>query len=326
MSPDIQRVGRFPLQYRVIHGYRRAFIYAGHGPALLLIHGVGQSSATWEKLLPDLVRDHTVIAPDLLGHGASDKPRADYAVCAYASGMRDLLAVLGVERVTVVGHSLGGGVAMQFAYQFPERAERLILVGSGGAGREVHPLLRLASAPGAELLLPVLTAPPVRLAARLASHALHRLGAGVGQDVEFMLASYDTLAQATSRQAFLRTLRSVVDLRGQVVTMLDRCYLAAGVPTLLVWGDRDGVVPLAHAYRAYQAMPGSTLEIIPGAGHFPHHRDPERFLAVVRRFLDSTEPAEYRVESWRERLRAGPAARQVVQEGVCEGIAESSGT
>src|SRR3954454_18058244 len=144
----------------------------GSGPPLLLIHGIGDSSETWLEVIPELARRHTVIAPDLLGHGESAKPRADYAVAAYACGMRDLLSVLDVDRVTVVGHSLGGGIALQFAYQFPERCERLVLVGSGGIGPEVHPLLRIAAAPGAELGLSVAASAPVRAAMRLAAPVL----------------------------------------------------------------------------------------------------------------------------------------------------------
>src|SRR4051812_14111435 len=324
-----QRDDGFPLQFRSLHGYRRAFRLAGpldgSRPVLLLVHGIGQDSTTWSTVLGDLARDHTVIAPDLLGHGASAKPRADYSVGAYACGLRDLLTVLGIDRVTVVGHSLGGGVAMQFAYQFPERCERLVLVSSGGAGREVHPLLRLASVPGAELVMPFATASPVRRLARLLSDVVGMVGGELTQDLEFMLASYDRLARATSRRAFLRTLRSVVDARGQVVTGLDRCYLAAGVPTLLVWGARDGVTPFAHAARAHEAMPGSQLEVFAEAGHFPHHSDPARFLAVLRAFLASTEPAEYDRERWRQQLLAGRTADDLALQEA-ENVLASSGS
>ena len=136
----------YELQYRTVHGYKRAFVMAGKGPVLLLIHGIGDSSETWRELIPLLARDHTVIAPDLLGHGRSDKPRADYSVAGYANAMRDLLSVLGVEHATVVGHSLGGGVAMQFAYQYPDRCERLVLISSGGVSRPsfVNPSFRNA--------------------------------------------------------------------------------------------------------------------------------------------------------------------------------------
>src|SRR5207253_6139212 len=130
--PDVE------VHSRVIHGYRRVFRIAGSGPPLLLIHGIGDSSATWSTVMPALAQRHLVIAPDLLGHGESDKPRADYSVGAHASGIRDLLVALGVERATFVGHSLGGGVAMQLAYQFPQRCERLVLVASGGLGKEVN--------------------------------------------------------------------------------------------------------------------------------------------------------------------------------------------
>jgi pimeloyl-ACP methyl ester carboxylesterase len=141
------------LRHRTVHGYRRAYRMAGSGPAVLLLHGIGDSSESWVPVMADLARHHTVVAPDLLGHGGSDKPRADYSVAAYANGMRDLLTVLGIESATVVGHSLGGGVAAQLAYQYPERCERLVLVASGGAGRDVTPILRLAAAPLAEVFL-----------------------------------------------------------------------------------------------------------------------------------------------------------------------------
>src|SRR5689334_18884371 len=154
------------LEFRTIHGYRRAFRAAGSGPAILLIHGIGDNSTTWSSVQSTLAQRFTVIAPDLLGHGLSDKPRADYSVAAYANGMRDLLTVLGIERATLVGHSLGGGVAMQFAYQFPERTERLVLVASGGAGHGVSPLLRACTLPGANLGLAALRLPGAGVAVR----------------------------------------------------------------------------------------------------------------------------------------------------------------
>jgi pimeloyl-ACP methyl ester carboxylesterase len=299
-------VDQFELRYRVLHGYRRAYRMAGSGPALLLIHGIGDSSRTWLGVLPELARRFTVIAPDLLGHGGSDKPRADYAAAAYACGMRDLLSVLDVEQATVVGHSLGGGVAMQFAYQFPERCERLALVSSGGFGRGVHPLLRWAAAPGSDWLLPVGTAPPLRFVARgLAPFIRMAGGLGLGHDLHYLLERYQSLYDDTARRAFLRTLRSVVDWRGQAVTMLDRCYLTEGMPTLLVWGEEDGVIPVRHAHAAHRAMPGSRLEIFSDVGHFPHQAEPSRFVGLVLEFTASTAPSRFDQTRWRELLRHG---------------------
>ncbi|MET8249112.1 alpha/beta fold hydrolase [Streptomyces sp. NPDC005202] len=213
--------GELQLQYRVVHGYRRAFRMAGEGPVLILIHGIGDSSATWAGLVPDLARTHTVIAPDLLGHGASDKPRADYSVAAYVNGVRDLLTTLGVESATLVGHSLGGGVAMQFAYRFPERTERLVLLGAGGVGREANP--------GAAAGLPPRRAPDAVHApsARDVAPSGPRgtsdeaAGHGLGRDAPELLTLVDALPDEISRSAFIRTLRALVDWRGQVVTMLD---------------------------------------------------------------------------------------------------------
>ncbi|MDB4990727.1 MAG: hypothetical protein JWN04_5905, partial [Myxococcaceae bacterium] len=295
----------YEVQYRTIHGYRRAFVHAGKGPAILLIHGIGDSSDTWRDLIRQLARDHTVIAPDLLGHGRSDKPRADYSVAAYANAMRDLLTVLDVEKATVVGHSLGGGVAMQFAYQYPERCERLVVVSSGGVSREVSPLLRAATLPPAHAILPLLQLPTTRALGKALFRVLELLDTDIGRDTDDMLRIFDALPDATSRSAFIRTLHAVVDWRGQVITMLDRCYLTRGMPTLLIWGDRDAVIPYEHARLAHAAMPGSRLETFRGAGHFPHHSDPQRFVEVLYDFLAKTTPAPYSVDEWRLILRQG---------------------
>jgi pimeloyl-ACP methyl ester carboxylesterase len=250
-----------------------------------------------------------VIAPDLLGHGNSAKPRADYSVAAYANGMRDLLGVLGVDRVTLVGHSLGGGVAMQFAYQFPEKTERMVLVASGGAGHAVSPLLRAATLPGSQFVLSALRLPGARPAVAALVAVLERLDTGLGLDAPDLKRVVEALPDATARAAFIRTLRAVVDWRGQVVTMLDRCYLARAMPTMLVWGSRDSVLPVGHGYQAHAAMPGSRLEIFDGAGHFPFRTDPERFIALLEEFCATTTPSEWGVDEWRELLRAGrPAA------------------
>ena len=303
--PGRRREGPFRIQYATVHGYRRAYVKAGSGPAVLLIHGIGDSSDTWRPVLDALARHHTVIAPDLLGHGRSEKPRADYTIAGFANGMRDLLTLLDVDRVTVVGHSLGGGVAAQFAYQYPERCDRLVLVSSGGVGRAVSPLLRLAAVPGAEALMPMLGLPPVRVVSRIGAAAMRILNTALGRDAEEILAVFDALPNTEARQSILRTLRSGVDWRGQVITMLDRTYLAEGFPTLIVWGRRDAIIPIEHGYLAHAAFPGGALEIFDDAGHWPHHVDPARFVRVLTQFVAETEPSDFDGEEWRDRLRRG---------------------
>jgi pimeloyl-ACP methyl ester carboxylesterase len=317
-NPEPRRIGLDDpvpeLQFRTIHGYRRAFRIAGSGPVVLLIHGIGDNSTSWEPVHAHLARRFTVIAPDLLGHGKSDKPRADYSVAAYANGMRDLLSVLGIDRVTVVGHSLGGGVAMQFAYQFPQMVDRLILVGAGGVTKDVNIVLRLASlpvggeAPLALLRLPLML-PVLQVLGRLMGPVLS--STGVGRDIPNLLRILGELPEPTASRAFTRTLRAVVDWRGQVVTMLDRCYLAEPVPVQLVWGEKDPVIPVEHAHMVHAAMPGSRLEIFPGSAHFPHHDDPARFIDLVGDFIDSTAPAEHDQETMRELLRKGSTAHAI---------------
>ncbi|CAM3090029.1 alpha/beta hydrolase [Mycobacterium intermedium] len=301
------------LQFRTIHGYKRAFRIAGSGPAILLIHGIGDNSTTWTSIHATLAQRFTVIAPDLLGHGKSDKPRADYSVAAYANGMRDLLGVLDIERVTIIGHSLGGGVAMQFAYQFPQMVERLILVGAGGVTKDVNFVLRLASLPMGTEALAVLRLPLLLPAIQLVGKAVGQAvgTTRLGRDLPNMLRVLNDLPEPTASAAFSRTLRAVVDWRGQIVTMLDRCYLTQAIPVQIIWGSHDVVIPVRHAELAHAAMPGSRLEIFEDSGHFPFHDDPARFIDVVLRFIDTTEPPEYDQAALRELLRTGGGERTV---------------
>jgi pimeloyl-ACP methyl ester carboxylesterase len=289
-----------------VHGHRVRYRVAGtEGPVLLLVHGITGSSLTWQPIMGALGQDHIVIAPDLLGHGESAKPRGDYSLGAYASGVRDLLALLGHDSATIVGHSLGGGVAMQFAYQFPERTERLVLVDSGGLGREVNVLLRAAALPGAEFVLPLLAAQPLRDAAAAIGRAVGTVGLRPGPDLEEMARGFGSLGDFETRRAFVHTVRAIIDPGGQRVSARDRLYLAAELPTLIVWGARDRMIPVSHGVSAQQAMPGSRLEVFEDAGHFPHRSDPERFADVLLDFVEGTAPAAIDEESIRERLRTG---------------------
>ena len=285
-----------------LHGHRVSYRTAGEGPVVLLIHGIAGSSQQWLDSMTLLAEDHTVVAPDLLGHGRSAKPRGDYSLGAYAAGLRDLLVALDCSKATVVGHSLGGGIALQFAYQFPERSGRLALVSSGGLGREVHPLLRAATLPGSELVLPLISNDTVRNAGTAVSQMVGRLGFRAGPDIAEFARGYGSLADGDARQAFIHTLRAVIDHGGQRVNATDRLYLAADMPSLIVWGRRDPIIPVAHAGIAHRGMPGSRLEVFDDSGHFPQLDDPVRFARTVSDFIDSTEPADADADAMRARM------------------------
>ena len=291
------------LQETHLHGHRVCYRAAGSGPVIVLVHGITSTSATWQRVMPYLAERYTVIAPDLLGHGESAKPRGDYSLGAYASGVRDILVALGHDRATFVGHSLGGGIAMQLAYQFPERCERLVLVNSGGLGRELSFLLRAAALPGSEWVIPFLASPPVMGAGRAVGQALERLGLKAGTEIAEMARGHASLADRDARAAFVHTLRTMVDPGGQRVNANDRLYLAENVPFMLIWGERDSVIPVSHAYSAHELVPSSRLEIFPRAGHFPQLDEPQRFLDVLRDFMETTEPAKMAPEQWRALLR-----------------------
>jgi pimeloyl-ACP methyl ester carboxylesterase len=275
-----------------LHGHRLSYRTGGRGPLLVLVHGITNSSASWEPVLATLGQRFTVIAPDLLGHGDSAKPRGDYSLGASASLLRDLMLALGHERATIVGHSLGGGIAMQMAYQFPERVERLVLVSSGGLGRQVTPLLRAVALPGAELVLPLLASEPLVNAGAKVGGWMAQIGLRVGTDVSAMATGVASLRDIEARRAFVHTARSVIDVGGQRVDATHKLYLAEAVPTLILWGDRDPIIPARHGIRAHELMPGSSLRIFAGAGHFPHHHDPAGFTAAITEFVDTTRPSE----------------------------------
>ncbi|MEA2374005.1 MAG: hypothetical protein QOD53_468 [Thermoleophilaceae bacterium] len=288
-----------------LHGHRVSYRRAGWGPVIVLIHGITGSSLTWDEIIEPLAENYTVVAPDLLGHGESAKPRGDYSLGAYASGIRDLLSALGHDRATVVGHSLGGGVAMQMAYQFPERVERLVLVSSGGLGRDVNAFLRAAVLPGSELVLPVLAAPQVVSRLGAVGGFLGRIGLRAGADMEEIWRGFSSLSDAEARTAFIHTLRTIVDPGGQRVSATDRLYLAREMSTLIVWGERDPIIPFRHGLRASEQMPGSHLVSFPDAGHFPHRTDPKRFVRELVEFMETTEPSAVEEERFRELLREG---------------------
>jgi pimeloyl-ACP methyl ester carboxylesterase len=285
-----------------LHGHRVSYRTAGSGPVLLLLHGIANSGETWESVARPLSRHFTLIAPDLLGHGESATPRGDYSLGAHASGVRDILTTLGRDRVTVVGHSLGGGIAMQFAYQFPERCERMVLVSSGGLGREVHLLLRAAALPGADWVLPLITSPELLGVGRLVGGLLDRVRLAPSGDVKVLAEGFASLDNAGSRRAFLHTVRAVIEPSGQRVSAHDRLALAALLPTLVVWGERDSIIPLNHGVAAHEAMPGSRLEVFEDAGHMPHADDPRRFARVVTALCDGTDPAALEADHWRPLL------------------------
>jgi pimeloyl-ACP methyl ester carboxylesterase len=264
---------------------------------VLFIHGLLGSSRSWAHLVDRLDTGHRVIAPDLFGHGGSAKPRGDYSLGSHAATLRDLLDHLGVERVTLVGHSLGGGIAMQFCYLFPDRVERLVLVGSGGLGREVNPALRAATLPGAEWVLPALASGWLRGRIETVGRTLAKTGWRASNDMRAAWEGFARLSDADGRRAFLATTRAVIDVGGQSVTAQDYLADLVDIPVLVVWGTNDMVIPAEHAARAQVAIPGCRVELFDGAGHFPHLDDPDRFTLLVRDFIATTGPGHDVAES-----------------------------
>ncbi len=287
----------------IVHGRTLNYVEAGSGPVLLLIHGMAGNAENWRAVVEPLARAHTVIAPDLPGHGESEPGGGDYSLGSLATGLRDLLVALGHERATLVGHSLGGGIAMQFTYQFPELVERLVLVSSGGLGPEVSMVLRAAALPGADLFISATAGP--RPADRLGPQPRPGRDRAAAQRRRRRGRAAATPRSPTpaAAAAFLATLRSVVGTGGQRVAAGDRLYLAESLPILIVWGSRDPIIPVSHGEAAHADLAGSRLEIFDGVGHLPQLEAPGHFVLVLERFLAETEPAKFDRDEWRARFQ-----------------------
>ena len=280
-----------PLSPRraTLHGHTLSYVDSGAGEPILFVHGLLGSHRNWRHLVDRLDNTNRVIVPDLFGHGASEKHEGDYSPAAQAATLRDLINLLDIERVTIVGHSLGGGISLAFCYLFPERVERLVLVGTGGLGREVSPVLRAATLPVADWVLPVIASPWVRGGAELVGRGLSLFGWRASHDMRAAWEGFTELSDADARRAFLATTRSVMNSGGQSIAAHEYLTELSGVPVLIVWGTNDMVIPAAHARRAAELSPACRVELFEGAGHFPHLDQPDRFADVLRDFMATTE-------------------------------------
>ena len=261
--------------------------HPGGGTPLLLVHGVGSSRDTWTEVIEGLrAAGRAVIAIDLLGHGESGQGNGDFSLSANASGMRDLLDHLGIDRAHVVGHSLGGGVTMQFQYLFPQRVASVTLVSSGGLGNEVSVGLRAASLPGSEVVISAITSDRVIGWCR----SLNEKGVGGNVLSERSIEKLQRLKCKSRQRAFLSTVRNVVGPSGQLVNAVDK-FSAITDPSelLIIWGDSDAILPLTHGVRAHQLLPGSRFVVVPDAGHHPHEEDPDLVAAAILQHVSDVE-------------------------------------
>ncbi|MBJ7472813.1 MAG: alpha/beta hydrolase [Solirubrobacteraceae bacterium] len=291
-----------------LHGKVVSYRHGGSGPQMVLLHGIASNNRTWDPIIERLAQTHEVIAPDLLGHGQSDKPIGDYSIGGYASVVRDLLLALEADRVTLVGHSLGGGIAMQLVHMAPELVGRLVLVDSGGLGKGLGVALRAASLPGAPLFIRAVTSLPAQAAGRKAKVLAERAGLELPTDLTEGLGGFTSLHDRQAREAFLHTVRASTSLGGQRVSAVDKLYLMDGLPVLTIWGEHDSIIPVGHAYEAQELVPHMTLAIVAGAGHFPHVDAPDQLIALVTDFEQSTDPSEVTLEALGHAIRGSTPA------------------
>jgi len=298
-----------------IPGGAIAYTTAGTGEPLLLVHGLGGTRRSWRHVISALAATHTVIAPDLPGHGESDPPAGDYSLGAHAAALLVLLVGQGHARASIAGHSLGGGIALQFAYQFPDRTNRILLISSGGLGAEIAPLLRAVTLPGAERVVGGLAHLPDGVTRRLLPAMSVLTGQVARQDAQIVAEGLRDLAGPRQRRALIRTARTVIDWRGQSVSAARQLVLLADFPVLIAWGSNDRIIPSHHHQALARQLPNARMVEISGAGHYPHETDAARLLPPIHDFLRSTAPFHYTETRWRQ-LLTQPDRNQRDHEGV----------
>lgn len=270
MSPIRRRTAALP-------GHEIAYVeLPGTGVPVVLVHGVGSSIDTWGDIPQRLAAaGRAVVAVDLLGHGGSGVGNGDFSLGANASAIRDLLGHLGHERIHLVGHSLGGGVSLQLAYQFPHLLESLTLISSGGLGADVGLSLRAASLPGSELVLRAASSERSVRSARWLAARLAKVGIEPEALNPRALAKLEDMRDARRLAAFLATVRSVVGPDGQRVSALAKMSGLDPSRVLIIWGDQDPMLPMQHGVDAHALLPGSRFVVVEGATHHPHTHAPQ---------------------------------------------------
>lgn len=264
-----------------ISNLRVHYLSSGRGPPTVLIHGLGGSCRDWLLNIRALSNHFLVLAPDLVGFGRSDKPRSfpsDPVTSFFPSLLNHFSTRLGLGSVNIVGHSMGGLVALQFALQFPRMVNKLVLVDSAGLGKEVPTLLRLLSIPA----LPAsLLSPPKTLLKMVLSDTFHNEEIDIDESIEEV---YNYLRSEGAKESFLAVTRSIVGLRGQKIVLSDQLKDITA-KTLIIWGDQDKSLPVSHAHRAHRLIIDSELHILPQCGHCPQIEKPNEFNTLVTPFL-----------------------------------------
>jgi pimeloyl-ACP methyl ester carboxylesterase len=283
------KVGRFMsingVQEQTIdvEGHRVRYLTAGEGPPLVLLHGVGTSSGEWSWVLPDLARNHLVYAVDLPGYDGSYEP-PDYAPAYTASFVNSFLDAVGVERAVVVGNSFGGLVALHLALSEPARVSALVLSDSAGLGQAVNPLLAALSSPGGGELATALAKTPPGAAQRAFRRALLMFARPWQIPLRWLKDQYKLAQLPNFTDATLGSIRTVVGPMGQREVLLDRLPQLQ-MPTLIVWGIEDRVLPYSQAKEAIALVQDGSLELIPNCGHLPHVEQPKQFVSNIDEFL-----------------------------------------
>ena len=273
-------------QYTNIGNINTRFWVAGStGPPIIFIHGLGGFVENWEDNIIELSKVRQVYALDLAGFGFSDKPDVDYTISYFADFVRDFMITSGIEKATMIGESMGGGIALQLALKYPEKVEKIVLAGSSGLGKEVSISLRL-------LTLPIFGERLSRPSKEGTKQFFEQLfyNKEIIQE-EWIEYDYQLSLQPGVQRSLLRALRSLCNIWGQkrkiYLPILENLQKIE-IPVLILWGAQDQIVPVSHAHRAKKILPNARIHIFDPCGHVPNIECADEFNALVTGFMSET--------------------------------------
>ncbi|MBI2847463.1 MAG: alpha/beta fold hydrolase [Chloroflexi bacterium] len=267
-------------RYINILGLKTRFLVGGKGKPVVLIHGLGTSSLSWRENLTSIGKEYRFYALDLPGHGDSEALNGQYTLSFVARFLLDFFDSQGLGKVALAGSSMGGLLALNFALSFPERVEKLVLVDSAGLGRELAFFLRFLSIPMVGEIFDTRSKRQLRALLRRILYD-HRF-----ITEELVNELYVSRNSPAKKKAMLRTLRAGVNLWGQrrEIILVHRLP-ELRVPTLIVWGANDCLIPVSHGMEARRLIRDSKLVVFDQCGHWPQMEKAEKFNKTVYNFL-----------------------------------------
>jgi len=279
-----RKEARMEDRYVTVQGYRTRYWDEGAGEPLLLVHGLGSSAESWLFNVEGLAKHYRVLVPDIIGFGKTDKTTnpAELSLARAARFLAGFLETQGVSKAHVVGNSMGGIISLQFAVDYPQMVNRLVLVDPAGFGEDVHISFRLQALPVIGEIMATPSRRGTRMSLEVASHKRDFI------TDELIERFYQLGRQPGMKEPFLAAVRHGITFRGvkkELLAPLQARIPSIKAPTLIMWGRHDQVLPISHLETARRLLPHARVHIFEDCGHIPQMETPDEFNRLLHEFL-----------------------------------------